>query len=340
MTNDKNAENKKSSIFSIEKMRENPWMLASLFLGIVLVLVLVLKGGGMTGNVVSSEAAAQNLISFVKEQSGATPELVSSEKNGSFYQVIINYQGMDIPVYVTLDGKYLVSGLIPLETNKVNFDNSERESETQEEIAKSDKPVVELFVMSLCPYGLQMEKGILPVVNLLKDKIDFSVKFVSYAMHDKVEIDENTRQYCIQKEQKNKFINYLACYLEKGDSAKCLASAGIDATKLNSCIAAADKEFKITENYNDKDSWLNGYYPPYNVNAEECERYGVQGSPTLVINGVQVSSARDSASLLKLICSAFTSAPAECSQKLSSTAPSAGFGYSASASGSTTASCS
>jgi len=49
--------------------------------------------------------------------------------------------------------------------------------------------------MSYCPYGTQIEKGILPVINALGNKIKFSLKFVDYAMHGKKEIDENSRQY-------------------------------------------------------------------------------------------------------------------------------------------------
>jgi hypothetical protein len=33
-------------------------------------------------------------------------------------------------------------------------------------------------------------------------------------MHDKKEIDENNKQYCIQKEQNDKYSDYLKCFLE------------------------------------------------------------------------------------------------------------------------------
>ena len=36
---------------------------------------------------------------------------------------------------------------------------------------KKEKPEVELFVMSHCPFGTQIEKGMLPVARLLGDKI-------------------------------------------------------------------------------------------------------------------------------------------------------------------------
>jgi glutaredoxin len=198
-------------------------------------------------------------------------------------------------------------------------------------VTKSDKPKVEVFVMSYCPYGTQIEKGIIPVVELLKDKIDFSLKFVYYAMHGQKEIDENTRQYCIEKEQSTKLIPYLTCFLQASDSAGCLKSASIDSTKLDACVKAADAQFSITKNFADNSTWLSGKYPKYDVYAAENTKYGVKGSPTLVINGAQAASARDPASLLKTICSAFNKAPSECSQTLSSASPGAGFGTAAAA---------
>jgi hypothetical protein len=145
-------------------------------------------------------------------------------------------------------------------------------------------------------------------------------------MHGQKEIDENTRQYCIEKEQSAKFNTYLACFLNSSDSAGCLKSTGIDTTKLDTCVKSADTQFSISKNFADNSSWLSGRYPKYDIYAADNTKYKVQGSPTLVINGAQVSSARDPASLLKAICATFNNAPSECSQTLSSASPSPGFG--------------
>ena len=72
----------------------------------------------------------------------------------------------------------------------------------------------------------------------------------------------------------------------------------------------------------------------------ENKQYDVQGSPTLIINGLQVESSRDSASLLKTICGAFNTEPEVCNTaKLSSASPSAGFGDGTDTSGAGTADC-
>lgn len=94
-------------------MRKNLWMPAAIVLAIALIVVLVLGVGG-NGSSVSSNTAGANLISFINAQGNGDATLVSSTKQGALYQVTVNYQGQDIPVYVTLDGKYLVSDPVPL----------------------------------------------------------------------------------------------------------------------------------------------------------------------------------------------------------------------------------
>jgi len=241
-----------------------------------------------------------------------------------------------VPVYVTSDGSYLLPGQpLPLngdaplaqEKPKSNLGTASGNTAPAQNAPKSDKPVVELFVMSYCPYGTQMEKGILPVVKLLGDKIDFKIKMVYYAMHGEKEVRENVRQYCIQKEQKSKFLDYLTCFLKAGDAESCLTETKVNKAKLDTCTAATDKEFSVTKNLDDQSSWLSGRFPLFNVNKADNEKYGVGGSPTLIINGQQSSSGRDSASLLKTICGAFNDAPKECDSDMSSASPSSGFGF-------------
>ncbi len=197
-------------------------------------------------------------------------------------------------------------------------------------VTKNDRPKVELFVMSYCPYGLQMEKAYLPAWELLKNKADISVKFVSYAMHGKKEIDENTRQYCIGKDFSDKLIPYLKCFVAEDNSTKCLSAVGLTDSKLATCVSATDKQYQLTEKFNDQTTWLSGRYPIYGVHGDLNEQYGVQGSPTLVINGAEAGAGRTPEAVKQAICAAFNNPPTECSQTLSNSGYSAGFGLTAS----------
>jgi FKBP-type peptidyl-prolyl cis-trans isomerase 2 len=195
--------------------------------------------------------------------------------------------------------------------------------------SKRDVPVVELFVMSHCPYGTQMEKGIIPVVTALNNTMNFSVKFCDYAMHGQKEIDEQMTQYCMQKNDKAQYMKYLTCFLNttSGDSASCIASVGINKTKLDACVKTTDAQFNITKDFNDKTTWISGSYPPFKIFQAENDKYEVQGSPTLVVNGVVVENAgRAPKGILSAICNSYTKRPDACNLNLSTATPSAGFG--------------
>ena len=307
----------------LSKVRANPWIAATIFLAVVLVVFILFKGNGSTGNVVSSDIAAEKLLSFIEAQ-GQSAEIVSSEADGGLYKVIINYNGQEMPVLVTMDGGYIVTSAIPLNATASNAGTEVQDEEEQApaEVPKSDKPNVELFVMTYCPYGTQAEKGLIPAIKALGSKIDAKIRFVHYFMHGDEEENETYNQVCIREEQPTKYISYLECFLEDSDSETCLTKAGIDKTKLNSCLAGKAKEY-------------------YAEDSVLSNQYGVQGSPTLVINGVQSGAGRSPSSYLAGICAAFNNAPStECSKTLSSATPSAGFGYAASDSGTTgSASC-
>jgi hypothetical protein len=265
------------------------------------------------------------------------------EENGLYKMKVVLANGQEIDSYISKDGgKFFpqVMDIADLESkNAGQKDEKAAEAEQPKAAVKSDKPKVELFVMSHCPYGTQIEKGIIPAVEALGSKIDFTLKFCDYAMHGEKELDEQTKQYCIQKNEPKKLLAYLKCFLKAGDSASCVKSSGLNTGKLDACIKATDKEFKTKETFKDKSKWPTGNFPPFNIFKAENDKYGVKGSPTLVVNGAQSASARDAASLLKAICASFNKEPAECKKELSSAAPSAGFGEGTGGAASSDAGC-
>jgi hypothetical protein len=162
------------------------------------------------------------------------------------------------------------------------------------------------------------------------------IKFVNYIMHGASEKDDNTIEYCIQKEQESKYLDFLKCYTfsENGDSEGCIKGSGIDRKKLDTCIVNTDKEFKINDEFNNKNNWLSGKYAKYLINEDENKKFNVKGSPTLIINGVQTSFIRSPEGLKQAVCNAFKTPPKECLEKLSSDQAGAGFGTKANTSGS------
>ena len=208
----------------------------------------------------------------------------------------------------------------------------ERKTETTQLTGSAIKhipgaPTLQFFIMSECPYGTQMAKGVIPVWEKFINKANIELRFVSYTMHGPQEELDNNRLICIREEQSSKLIAYLKCFVygdgSEASSQSCITSTGIDKTKLDSCLASNVAKYMET------DTALN-------------QQYGVQGSPTVIIDGKEVQVyPRDPASVAKALCDAFTSGskPSECSLTFDTTNPSPGFGGGTGSSSSASGSC-
>jgi len=331
---------KRKRVYRRIKKRQT-WQLISLVLFALLITAMFTGGfrdffGGTSFQKgIGVDKAGEESMAFINDnilQGRSTATLKEITELDSLYQMTIEISGQEFDSYITKDGRYLFPQGIDLEELETEIADEETSPATGSAVQEcgdtptSEKPVVEAFVMSHCPYGTQIEKGLLPVVDLLGDAIDFNVRFVYYAMHGEVEVNEQLNQYCIQRDQKEKLTNYLECFLEDGDSETCLTSTEIDMTKLESCVTETDAEFQIKEKLADQSTWLNGRFPLFDIDKELNTKYGVRGSPQLVVNGQAVSAGRDSASLLNAICCGFDEKPAGCDETLSSASPSPGFG--------------
>ena len=236
-------------------------------------------------------------------------------------------------VYVSSDGELVLLGTLydmskPLPT--VNQTQTQTQTATTQ-APKTDKPDVSLYVMSFCPYGQQAEDGMWPVLDLIKDNINFELHYVVYSpdyykgqetqyclngtycsMHGVGEVNEDMRQKCImQNYNSSVWLGYI-----KEINSKCSAqnvdtcwegvaqSAGIDTTVVKSCFNSNATSLAASEQ---------------NLNS----RYNVQGSPMMFINGVEYQGGRTADAYKTAICNAFNNAPSECGQTLSTAASTA-----------------
>jgi len=288
-------------------------IILSLLLAIILVGYGLFLWEGANKNISAAQAQiiAEKFINENLLPSTTKVTIKSVTEEYGLYNITLTVGGKDYHSYLTKDGKkFFQSALDIAEVEKQAQTQTDTASQPVATVAqKTAKPEVELYVMAYCPYGVQMEKGIIPAVEALGNKIDFKLKFTSYAMHGKKELDEQLTQYCINQQDSGKLLVYLTCFDISSNSAQCLTQTGINSTKINSCVSATDKQYKVTEKFNDQSSWSNGSYPPFDIYLADNQKYNVSGSPTLVINGSTVQANRDSASLLKLICSGFTTEP-------------------------------
>lgn len=126
------------------RVKRNPWIVSSVILLIALiVVVLFVRNGSITGNVIAEDKIGQSVLSFINAnpELGGSAELVKTEREGMMYKVTISYQGKEIPVYVTLDGKYLAANMVPLDVGSGLGSELEAEPEIVD-VSVDDDPVL------------------------------------------------------------------------------------------------------------------------------------------------------------------------------------------------------
>ncbi len=282
------------------------------------------------------EQAAQSAIKYINENFLASAqgkaELKKVEESNNLYKITFDIGEREYISYVSKDGQLLFPEAIDMKPLP------------PKEFPKTAKPDVKLFVMSYCPYGNQAEDAMFPVVNLLKDKANIEVHYIFYknyqsgypeycidkenqycAMHGIQEFNQNIRELCVWKYQKDKFwsfvkdMNVKADYKTADKKWEGVAGAlGIDVQKIKDCqknealsfaaqeVALTSKEYLVQD-------------PAKNQGKETTT---VSGSPTLVINGVVFDGQRSAEGYKNAICAAFKKEPPECSQSLGDESPS------------------
>jgi len=271
--------------------------------------------------ILSPNDVANKVLSYINKNlidPGSKASFVRVEEISGIYRIITEYRGVEIPVYATKDGKMLFLSkpvsLSPCET-----------------LVKSESPKLEAFVVSYCPFGLQMLRILNEIVKNIPELENYiEVRYIGgisdgkiISMHGEKEAEENLRQICIREEQENKFWAYISCFIKDGNASRCLNEAKIDVEKLRACMQDENRGLKYAE----KDFELQN-------------NYRVSGSPTLVLNGERVSEfefgGRTANAVKTLLCCGFVNPPKYCSQNLTNLK--AAIGFSSSYSSGTTSS--
>jgi len=102
-----------------DKVRENPWVISTLILGVVTLILLIGDfSGGITGGTVgvaSPEEVQGKVLEFINSQVDTPVEVVEISLKNGLYEIIILFEGQQVPIYVTPDGENLVQGVTPID---------------------------------------------------------------------------------------------------------------------------------------------------------------------------------------------------------------------------------
>ncbi|MFH1064838.1 MAG: hypothetical protein V1729_07165 [Candidatus Woesearchaeota archaeon] len=188
-------------------------------------------------------------------------------------------------------------------------------------VTKGDnRPQIDFYVMSYCPYGNMAEEAIEPAYQLLKGKADFNPHYVIYSnyqgggpnfcldkeskycsMHGVQELNQGLRELCVDKyigiDAYFKFVLEMnkKCSASNADSCwePVAKGLGLDVAKIKGCEA---------------DEWETILAGELALN----KALGVSGSPTVFVEGAAYSGSRAAAGFAQALCQGFTTAPDAC----------------------------
>jgi glutaredoxin len=301
-------------------------VLAGLLIAGALLYINQGKDKEKISGLLSSQQAAEKAINYINQnllQPGTTTaSLISVIEENGLYKFHLKIENNEYDSYVTKDGKILFTQGVDLEKT-VSAPAGETQQPpvaTCEDVKKSEKPLLEAFVVSQCPYGLQMQRILNEIVkNIPSLTKNIEVRYIGSieggkitSMHGDQEAQENLRQICIREEQSDKYWNYISCYIRKGETDNCLTEANVDKGKLNTCVSNESKGLKYAKE-----------------DFDVQNKYQVSGSPTLFLNGDLTSESgfggRTVEAVKTLLCCGFGAKPDICSQNLTENQAAAGF---------------
>jgi len=265
----------------------------------------------------TADACADRTLAYVNEllAGQGTASLVKVGEEHGIYLVTIFYQGRQIPLSTSPDCALLFSDGLDITAPPPT------PTPTPEPV-KTDRPSVDLYIMSFCPYGTQAEATMKPVVDLLGKKADIRLRYITTvtgtsvssvrSLHGAVEVEEDLRQVCIQTHAPTNIWAYLTrfnaeCYpltqnatVMRDCSQNVTASLGIDGGKIQTCATGTEGIGLLA------------------TDEESASENDATASPTLIINGVVYEGERTPEAYKQAICGSFTNPPPECATVLTS----------------------
>jgi len=285
---------------------------------------------------VSTEVISYVNKNFVAQgATGVVAELKSNEEVNSLYKICVDVKqdgevaGTEC-LFATKDGKKALIEVFDLDTPIIETpvddnppaDTAGPSAASCDSVEKLEKPALDVFVVSRCPFGIQSMNGVVSVAQLLAEDADITVRYISTvntdgtvsAMHGAEELLENRRQICIREQSADKYWDYIKCYVETGDTATCETSAAIDSGALSTCVAEKSTEYLIADAF-----W----------NGEDRSRLA---SPTFYLNGAELDEGsfdsynRSPEGIKNRVCCGMLAEADACSEQLQTAKPPTTFG--------------
>ncbi|MEK6928718.1 MAG: thioredoxin domain-containing protein [Nanoarchaeota archaeon] len=271
-----------------DRIKANPWIIFTFVLVIVLIVMFFIKPGS-TGFAISEKDAGDKLVDFINKQGNGEAKFVSAEKSNGLYKITVEFNGQNIPVYMTPDGNNLVSDFIPINADALQDNSAQGDSlpanEEKKNVEEGDSPVfgnadakVSIIEFSdyECPFCERFYTQTLPSLNenyIKNGKAKIVFKDFPLDFHPNAQkAAEATR--CVREQKGDEgyfkmhdklFENQKSLSLENYE--KWAKEIGADEEKFDTCLTSGK------------------FASAVQADLKYGQTFGVKGTPSFFING-------------------------------------------------------
>jgi predicted DsbA family dithiol-disulfide isomerase len=164
-----------------------------------------------------------------------------------------------------------------------------------------DKVKLEFYIMSKCPFGVQVAQGIAPVLQEMGDYIDFQMNYIVNekdgkltSMHGEPELKGDIIQLCAMKHYPDvkKYMGFIDCWNKNWRAIPqgwegCADQAGLDKGRIRSCADGKQGEDLLRES------------------MKRAQAANASGSPTIFLAGEAYNGGRGKLDFMRAICEKF-----------------------------------
>ncbi|MBI5543081.1 MAG: hypothetical protein HY901_04285 [Deltaproteobacteria bacterium] len=168
---------------------------------------------------------------------------------------------------------------------------------------------VEFYVMSQCPFGVNVMNKVKGVVDRLGPDIDFTLDFIGTvsedgtpsSMHGPDEVLGDIAQLCAARYAPSKYLDLIVCQNHNvhevaSNWEACAQTNGLPVESIKACVSGPEGRQLVAESF------------------QRSKDRGARGSPTMFVNGVPYSGRRSASAFLRSFCGTFVQGrPVVCS---------------------------
>ena len=272
-----------------------PWIIATLVLAVLLIASILTHGFTINNSEVDLVVQQINDLKAKTASPEARARLDSiKEELIETKQLIVENQKNNLPASTSA-------------LNSTEHSTQLESSSAKSSVGSVNRVKLDFYVMSMCPFGTQVEDAVAPVLKNLSGYVDFNINFIANidgdgnfaSLHGEKEVKGDIVQLCAMKYNPEKYMDMIVCMNKNAREIPdnwedCAKQYGLDIDKIKQCYEGDEGKVLLKKS------------------IQKSNDIGARGSPTMYLNDKPYNGGRSELDFMRALCNALNNTPDAC----------------------------